>query len=223
MGRRKRSIGIFPMREGFSGFTGEDVAQLEAALNEQISSELCRYLEEEMSGWLMRFDGYRALDWGAGEKRLSKKVEKSAGNLLNALGELGPIATVALDHFAYRHSVENGAFLSVLGSMNEMTEYLEGESGPAFNAAAIQIHVLSNVLKEHGITVTVTNDNYVTKFTPSPFVRFIDTLWEIEPRLRLFNPVSGFKYSALSQWVNERLREEPEIEKLVMQRRPKLK
>ena len=88
MGRRKRSIGIFPMREGFSGFTGEDVAQLEAALNEQISSELCRYLEEEMSGWLMRFDGYRALDWGADEKRLSKKVEKSAGNLLNALGEL---------------------------------------------------------------------------------------------------------------------------------------
>ena len=223
MGRRKRSIGIFQIREGFSGFTAEDVAQLEAALDEQISSELCRYLEEEMSGWLMRFDGYRALDWGADEKRLSKKVEKSARDLLDALGELGPIGTVALDHVAHRHRVNNEAFFSVLGSMSEMTEYLEGMSGSAINAAAIQIHALSNVLKEHGITATVTNDNYVTKFTPSPFVRFIDTLWEIEPRLRLFTPVSGRKYSALSQWVNERFREEPEIEKLVMQLRPKLK
>ena len=221
MGRRKLSINIFPMREGFDGFTKADVEQLEGALGQSISDELKSDLEGEISGWLTRYDGYRALDWGDAERKVSKRAEKAVKQLAEALRQLGPIATIALDHFAYRHKVENAAFISVLDDLCEMTEYLERVSGPAPNAAATQIQALSFALQDRGINVTATNPNYATSFKPSPFVRFIGALWEIEPRLRLYSPTSANEWTGLSQWIGERLREEPNPLKLLQH--PKLK
>ena len=76
------------------------------------------------------------------------------------------------------------------------------------------------------VGVTVTNNNYHTTFTPSPFTRFVDALWRIEPRLIVFQPRAADYWNSLSQWIGHQLREEDglkAVENLKLIRRRKLK
>jgi hypothetical protein len=106
-----------------------------------------------------------------------------------------------------------------------MEEYLcknTDEGATRINHAAIQIHALANILEDFGIRATVNHATGSTPFNPSPFVRFISKLWEVEPKLRLYSEIACNHLEGLSQWVSARLREVPNSRQMVLLQRRKL-
>jgi hypothetical protein len=208
MGRKKsKTLGFFALQAGFGGFREEDVSELEEALGHPITPELRTELQNEISGWLMRFGDYRRLGYGAKERRLVASAQRAAAQLHLCLRELGELADAGLDHFTYAQRITNDQFMAVLSKLDQFESNLERlVDDKEIDVGAIQIQMLGSVLVSFGIDVTVSTKNYVTTYNPSAFTRFVDRLWCVEPRLRMFHPRGADYWDGLSQWIGIQLR-----------------
>ena len=224
MARPKRSIGIYVLgEETFDGFTADQRERLSAELGRHMSPQLAEYLEGELNGWLVRFGRRESASYGAAERREVKAMQNSAKDLRRRFEAIGGLATHVLDRFAYRRGIENEAFLALLDDLQGTLDHLDRMASDKVNFAAMQIHAVASGIEAEGVPVTTSHATGGTPFSPSTFVRFIDCHWEIDPRLRLHPRKNAGYWPGLSQWISARLSEDPEFEKLVLVRRPKLK
>lgn len=226
MGRKKgENLGVFSMKPGFGGFGQQDVEDLKDALGQEISEEFRIELEGEISGWLMRFGDYGSLGYGARERKLISSAQKAGAKLYAHLCDLGELGALGVEDIAYAQGVTADEFMAVLSNIKELRANIDQFNGVEFDVAAIQIQMLRDILKYFGFRVTYSTKNYVTRFNPSAFTRFVATLWRVEPRLRMFEPSGEDDWNSLSQWIGHQLRKPDAVSAvgdLVLLRRRKL-
>lgn len=227
MGRKKRdTLASFAVQPALDPISQEDFRALEEALECEIGDAFRSDLEGQLRGWLSYFGNYKSYGYGARERRLVASAEQAAAKLHRCLSDLGELADAGLDHFTYAQRITNEQLLAVLASLDGLGAQLDGLVGAEIDVAAIQMHLLQDVVEDHGVPVTVSTKNYVTTFRPSPFTRFVDQLWTLDPRLRVFEPKAADYWDSLSQWIGQQLRKPDAlsaIDKLKLLSRPKLK
>ena len=205
--RRKKILTKRLLGEPVPRFSDSEWAQLESAYGQRLSRTARHDLSRALDAWSLFAGSMREFEYGRAEAARIQRMSRSADSLLGFLRSPSELEDLLLRDAMSETNCDLDRFLAMLSEISLMSGRAAKISGEECGPEELQISMIADALRNSGCPVTVAKKIKDVNFTPSPFVRLIDTIWKLRPRTRLHSP-SGDRDASLSQWISERLRAE---------------